>query len=273
MLQIHPDYQHLRDYIQQLPQTFNSQGKTLFHKRNHVKRMQAPDGTILIVKRYKRPNLLQRIAYTCVRPTKARRAYEYALRFRQLGVDTPQPVAYIEQKQGPLFADGYYISLENQHHTCAVLRDRTYHAYAQLMPAFTQFILQLHQKGILHGDTNLSNFFYQETDPELHTYHFSAIDLNRTKFVQNPTRKQCLDNLVRITHNDLVLLDIVASYAQQRQWNEGDATEYVMKRLRKFEKRKKLLHQLTHHQEPAKKEENQTEHHHHHHHDTTTHAH
>jgi len=281
-IQVHKHFENLRDFIAQIPERFDKCGTTVFEKRNVVKRITTPDGKALVVKRYKLPNFFQRLGYSTFRKSKARRAYEYGLEFQRRGIDTPQPVAYIEQWKGPIFHRGFYICEECHDTSCTVLRNNDYPERDELIKAFAAFLRRMHKRGILHGDTNLSNFFFRKkTEEEISkarekdiykqhqrsdsdvAYHFTAIDLNRTKFVQHPSHEQCLKNLVRVTHDDLLMVDIVSAYARRRGWKEWNAVNYVQKKLKQFETRNKIKDFFKF---KKKKKDEKTHHHHHHHH-------
>ena len=107
---IHPAYQHLKSFIYDLPSHFESEGTLLYRGRNVVKLYQV-DGMSLVVKRYKHPNIIQRVVYTYFKRSKTARAYDYAALLRKKGIDTPHEVAYIETFKKGLFTTGYFVSL------------------------------------------------------------------------------------------------------------------------------------------------------------------
>lgn len=106
---------------------------------------------------------------------------------RKRGFDTPHEVAYIEKKRGGLFLDGYFISTQcNYPPLSKVLWQRRFDKHAA--NELAAFMVQLHEKGVLHGDLNLTNILYC-TDNDGH-YHFTLIDTNRSKFKCALTRKR-----------------------------------------------------------------------------------
>ena len=72
---INPTYQHLTKFIESLPQIFEYQGNSIYKARNEIKTFVV-DGTTINVKSYQKPILINRIAYTFFRKTKAERAYK-----------------------------------------------------------------------------------------------------------------------------------------------------------------------------------------------------
>ena len=72
------DCKQLAGFIMMLPERMaRGEGRLLHAGRNEV-RLFTVGGSALVVKRYKRVNAVQRVAYTFFRRTKARRAYDYA---------------------------------------------------------------------------------------------------------------------------------------------------------------------------------------------------
>lgn len=101
--------EHLRDFAERLPELFDREGEVLHAGRNTIKAFEA-EGERLVVKRFKRPNLLRAVIYTFFRRSKARRSYEHAVRLRALGVDSPELVAWSEYRRRGLLCDSYYVS-------------------------------------------------------------------------------------------------------------------------------------------------------------------
>lgn len=162
------------------------------NKRNCVE-LVVVQGVELVVKRYKRPNLFNRFAYSFLRKSKARRAYEYAFRLLGLGVDTPTPVAYVEVRKKGLFADGYFFSLYMPY---GLMND----AYTGVVPdsekrlltkEFMDFTLSLHEKKILPMDFNSSNIFYY-FDEDAGKYRFALTDINRMRFGKTPSTSEVM---------------------------------------------------------------------------------
>lgn len=71
---IHPDFMQTADFIKQLPQHFAQEGELLYEGRNEVRRYRVKNEW-LVVKKYKQPNIIQRIVYTFFKKSKTERAY------------------------------------------------------------------------------------------------------------------------------------------------------------------------------------------------------
>ena len=107
---INPKYNFLTDFIYHLPGCFFKDGETIYQGRNILKKYDI-QGYRLIVKRFKRPNIINQIVYSFFRRSKARRSFDYSLEVQKRGFGVADPIAYIEIKHGGLLTDSYYISL------------------------------------------------------------------------------------------------------------------------------------------------------------------
>ncbi len=94
---VNEKFAHLADFVRKIPLWDFPQERVFCNARNTVVKTSA-GGVELVVKRYKRPTLANCFIYTFFRPGKARRAYEYAEKLLDRGIETARPVAYIEKR-------------------------------------------------------------------------------------------------------------------------------------------------------------------------------
>lgn len=238
---VHPNYAAFEAEIARLPETFDTQGELLHSGRNTVKRFVRADGN-WVVKRYKRPNLVQRIAYTFFKPGKAERAYRYAWMLLEKGISTPEGIAYIEIKKGGLIEDCYFVSTECTDIPLYPELVDTPDYDRALADTLAVFIVHLHSLGILHGDLNLNNILYRVADGG--QLHFTLIDTNRSHFKAILSSKECLENLKRVTHRRDLLKYIIGKYAELRGWNPDVCVHFVLEALKRFEKRREWKRRL-----------------------------
>ncbi len=235
----------IRVLLERLPEVFRrNEGELVYDERNKIRRITLSDGNHVIVKKYKKPNLFQRICYSTLWSNKAKKAFLYGNRLLFLGIDTPEPIACVTYYNCIGMVEEYYfLSTEDTRPDCRILRDGNMDNPQPLIDALSQYLIFLHQQGFLHGDTNLSNFLYEKKADG--TYHFAVIDTNRSRFKHRPaTKKEALSNLVRITHDRRLLSAIVHSYATQRGWDAGQAVHYVLNQIEKRERRKHFIKRL-----------------------------
>ncbi|MBQ9645714.1 MAG: hypothetical protein IJV24_05090 [Prevotella sp.] len=233
---IDPSFRSQADYISQIPAMLQrGEGELVYEGRNRVARFRY-DGLSLMAKQFKRVNFTQQIVYTFWRQTKAERAYLFAETFRQRGIATPQRVAYMEQRQGGLFAVGYFVSIEAEGKETHLLLREVKDFSHTLADAVARQVVMMHSRGILHGDLNLSNFLCTEAHDG---YRFTMIDINRSHFTEGwPTDEQCLKNLVRLTHRRDLYEYLLRSYARQRGWSEEATARRALHLLDQFENKR-----------------------------------
>lgn len=240
-IEINPVYSHAGAFIRRLSTSFH-EGRLIYQGRNEV-RIFEDAGSLLVVKRYKRPYFHQRIFYTFFGHSKARRAFEYAIRLRALGIDTPEPVAYIEEKGCcGLFSIGYFVSGYVSDKNLKYLEQLSSSERKEMVNHFAAFLVGLHEAGFLHGDLNLSNILCHLE--ENRAPHFCLIDINRSLFGGRFSRSRCLNNLMRITHDRVLLTEIVSAYALERGWDPDRCCQMVLHRLNSYEKKRENLYRF-----------------------------
>lgn len=158
---INPAIRHVQPFIERLPEVFPVSGEVLHEGRNQIRAFDI-GGESLVVKRYKRPHLFNRVMYSFFRKNKARRAYEHALRLRGMGFDTPEPVAWSEYRKDGLIADTYFVSRRSEL-TPLPQTMRRFPAPDTLpvLEAFARFTVRLHEQGICHEDFNQTNILWE----------------------------------------------------------------------------------------------------------------
>lgn len=233
---INPDYEYLRTFIEKVPNAFDHEGVLVYDQRNQV-RIFKEKGEKIVVKRFHRSLLPQRFAYTFLRPSKAKRAYTYGLKLLELGISTPTPIACIEEYKLGLFRRGYLVSAYCGDPDARVLREE-WEKRDDLVEGLAHFLVKMHEKGFLHGDTNLSNFLYHADPAAPGGVSFTTIDINRSHFVENPTKEECLRSLMRLTHVRPAMKKIVARYAELRGWNADECYNFIIDELKAFESRR-----------------------------------
>lgn len=203
-------YERHRKWIESLPETFDEGGELIYDGRNRVRLYTMDDGEKIVIKRYKRPMIHQMVAYGFFCKSKMMRAYYYAKRLLDNGIDTPEPVSFVEVRHCGLLTDGFFLSTYNPDPDCRILREEEGHV--MLTKALAEHLVKEHRCGFLHGDTNLSNFLYHKDENEEFGYHISTIDINRSHFKEHPTEEERMKCLSRLTHVKRAYDEILEAY-------------------------------------------------------------
>ena len=83
---INPKYNFLTDFIYHLPGCFFKDGETIYQGRNILKKYDI-QGYRLIVKRFKRPNIINQIVYSFFRRSKHDALLTIRLKFRSVDLE------------------------------------------------------------------------------------------------------------------------------------------------------------------------------------------
>ncbi|WP_324068720.1 MAG: lipopolysaccharide kinase InaA family protein [Flavobacterium sp.] len=179
---------------------FNSKGKILVNgQRNAIKLFDVDDIT-LNIKSFKKPNLVNKIAYRYFRKSKASRSFEFASKLMEMQIGTPQPVAFFEHFDLVGLNESYYVCehLENVFEFRAIVQNEDFTNREEIIRQFTRFTFQMHQNGVEFLDHSPGNTLIK--DNYNGSYSFYLVDLNRMKFHNTIDFQTRMKNLSKITH-------------------------------------------------------------------------
>ncbi|MDD2798088.1 MAG: lipopolysaccharide kinase InaA family protein [Bacteroidales bacterium] len=233
---IDPTYQFLTQFIENLPNDFQSQGTVLYKERNEVRLIEV-DGIKVVVKKFKVPHFINRIAYTFFRKSKARRSYEFGNILCEKGVETPHPIAYIEQLKFGLLHESYYICLECPY--SRLMREfwkGDISGREDIIVKFARFSAKLHNAGVYHVDFSPGNILFEKIGDSV---QFSIIDINRMKF-QHISEELGYKNFERLWINDEAYKLLAIEYARLRGFDRQKAIERIIFWNNKFMKSRKI---------------------------------
>lgn len=191
-----PRYAAWHDFLLTLPQRMDREGEAVFEGRNLIKDFPAPDGSKVVVKRYKMPNFFQRIAYSFFVKGKAKRAFNNAQELARREINTPEAIAFIECRSCGWMGYSYLFTRYDDKAPIVDKLSMDENFDKPFATALASFFATLHERGIIHHDLNNTNVRYsQQADG---SYVFSLIDINRMTCYEKDTQpplKQCLKNL------------------------------------------------------------------------------
>ncbi|MGM9803716.1 MAG: lipopolysaccharide kinase InaA family protein [Muribaculaceae bacterium] len=204
---IAPQYEHLREFIESIPHLPESSlGKVIYHIRNTVYRLTV-DGEDMVIKSFKVPHLINRWAYAHLRPSKAQRAFTYALRLTNLGILTPQPIAYVCEYSHSLLQRSYLITQAVDATDADRLLSMGGEQRNKAIDAMARTLITLQQHHITHPDFNPRNVMLNSN------YDAYLIDINRMHFGTAPNRN-FFQHFKRIADDLPTTLLIAQRYAQ-----------------------------------------------------------
>jgi tRNA A-37 threonylcarbamoyl transferase component Bud32 len=193
-----------------------------------------PQGEIFL-KHYKIRSYQERWKYL-VLPSKARREWQMSHRALRKGIPTPSPFAMAERRKGLLLRDAYLI-------TQAILPSAPLieliprGAYHELLDQAACLLRRSHEAGLYHQDLHAGNILVGMGDKKLY-----LIDLHRSKFVRNVSRRRRLWNLVQFFYSLKAWLSSDDKKAFLQRYDEAAETfagglEQVLRDIERQEKR------------------------------------
>lgn len=225
---------------------FSTSGTMLGNeKRNTIKRFPL-DGRTINIKSFQIPNIFNQIAYKYFRKSKARRSFEYGNKLLEMGIGTPQPIAYYEYSKFGLFKKSFYVSehLDYDLTYRELIRDLNYPDHEEIVRAFTRFTFKMHENNVHFLDHSPGNTLIKKVGDE---YKFYLVDLNRMRFeplnfeerIKNFERLTIHESMVKIMSEEYSKL-INRPYLEVFNLMWGLTQEYQ----RKFHKKRALKKQL-----------------------------
>ena len=181
--------------------------------RNTIKKITIENFS-LNVKSFKIPHLINRIAYSFFRKSKAHRSFEYAEILIDNGINTPKPIAYFEFSNFNFLNKSFYISNQLDYDITyrELVNNKDYPDFDIILREFTRFTFDLHEKGINFLDHSPGNTLIKKNE-STKKYDFYLVDLNRMKFHQM-SFKDRMKNFSKLTPRKEMVEVMANEYAK-----------------------------------------------------------
>lgn len=239
------NYKGSQEIIKDIVLHFDSRGKHFDERNRNSLKLFDVDGKIINVKSFKKPNLINKIAYGTFRSSKAARSFEYAHKLLEKNILTPEPIAYFEEETF-LFGRSFYVSehLEYDLTYRELIEDSDYVGNVDILSAFAKFTHTLHHKGIHFLDHSPGNTLIKITP---NGYDFYLVDLNRMNFgkMDFKTRMRNFERLSKVKDHVAMM---AKAYAIESGEEEVNVFKAMWEAVQKFQagfarkqKRKKAL--------------------------------
>ena len=218
-------------------QSFFSLNTQTIHKARNELKVIPIENITTVVKSFKIPNIINKIAYSYFRDSKAKKSYTYSLK---IGNFTPTPIGYIEFYKYGLIDESYFISEEFKYDFTIrePLLETNFEHREEVFRAFARFTLELHNANIFHDDYSPGNILIQK-DKE--GYTFKIVDINRMKFIAL-NEDQRAQNFSKLWASDEILTIMTDEYVKHHTCSKSftERTLYYSnknKRIKNFKKR------------------------------------
>jgi tRNA A-37 threonylcarbamoyl transferase component Bud32 len=219
-----PFYGYLYRAVKSVFGSFEKIDNVIQNNRNDIRLIEVSERKF-VVKAFKGMNYFNRLAYSTIRKSKARRSYEYSLVLLQKGINVPAPIAYLDTYNFGFLCSSIYIS-EYVSHTLLSEWINDQEKQKWLLPSLIQFINFLHLSNVYHEDLSPANILCEKVQAG---FQFTILDLNRVRF-KEINFSQGIENLITLSHNQELLQRLARMYAQIRGEDEFLAAELIRRR-------------------------------------------
>lgn len=221
---IHNNFRDIQEYIASIPSLFEKgEGDVIYKGRNELRSFKY-QGKEFIVKSFKRPNLINRFIYGTLRPSKAKRAYENAVKLQELGIGTPVPVGYINKRSFFLFDKSYLITLKSEcPHVYIELFKKEFKDEEQVMREIGRITAIMHNNGYAHKDYGWGNILFSASPDNV---KIELVDLNRMYIGKIDIKMGCR-NFERLPCSAQMHQWLAEEYAKWRNMETEKCLKYI----------------------------------------------
>lgn len=223
---IHPDFSDLEGFVRSVPERFEKGEGRVIHKGRNELRILEHEGRCFVVKAFHPPHIINRFVYGILRPSKAKRSFDNALRLLSIGVGTPQPIGYVNIRRGWLFDRSYYISLQSAcSHVYQELFEHPFACEEEVMRAIGKTTARLHSNKLAHKDYGRGNILFEEKNGKV---SIELVDLNR--MTEGPLDMDAgCKNLERLPCTPGMHRALAESYAAERGFDAEECFRLMQK--------------------------------------------
>ena len=215
-LVLHPEYKGMEAFMHSLPERFEKgEGQIVYKGRNELRKFTI-DGVELVVKSFHRPNIINQFVYGIFRPSKAKRSFEHAMMYIEIGVGTPFPIGYMNVRRGLLFDRSYYVTLASEcTHVYNDLFFQHFECADDVLREVGKITAMLHEHGYAHKDYGRGNILFVKTEEGI---KIEIVDLNRMSIGPIDLKSGC-KNLERLPATPHMHRLIAEEYAKARGYD------------------------------------------------------
>ena len=241
-IEIYKDSICFQDFLLNIKDYFKNNSNTIHKARNELKVIEHKD-IQTVVKAFKVPNIVNQIVYAYFRDSKAKKSYQNAIKLKELNINTPNPIGYIEFYRNFLFKESFFISekLDYLFTIREPLRNNNLKDREEIIKKFVAFTYNLHKNCVYHKDYSAGNILVFKNEKD--EYDFSLVDINRMEF--KPIDLELgLDNFAKLWLDSDNLQIIAKEYSKLSDVDEFKAINILKscdKKLKDFVEMKRSI--------------------------------
>ncbi|WP_203258810.1 lipopolysaccharide kinase InaA family protein [Hyunsoonleella ulvae] len=232
---VNPKHESLERKIEHAISNFDDYKDVLGAAERNVIKNVIIDGTTYTIKSFKIPNFINKVVYRFFRKSKAERSYTYANTLLDLGINTPEPIAYQKQTGAFFFLRSFYISefIDYDLTYRELTTDFTIKDHEAILRAFTRFTYKLHENGVHFLDHSPGNTLIKRNAKG---YDFYLVDLNRMKFGKMDFETR-VKNFAKLTIHKSMVTVMSNEYAKCTGEDETEIFDAIWTHTKTFQEK------------------------------------
>lgn len=208
------------DFIKNIEYYFDKSQNVLHEARNIIKVVSYKDKKF-VVKKFKTPHLINKLIYSFVRDSKAKRSFEYSNKIVSF---TPSPIGYIEFIKKGFFDKSFFVNeVFDYNFTMKKVLEEDFEDKKKILIQFAHFVNELHSKDILHLDFSPGNILVKKESSE---FIFKIVDINRMKF-KKLTKEERISNFIKLSMNEDDLKIVINEYSNLNSYEKESSIIYL----------------------------------------------
>ncbi len=228
-------FKKYENFLLEIKNYFKVNTCTIHKARNELKIIEY-EGLETVVKAFKVPNIVNQFVYAYFRDSKAKKSYENAIRLKELGINTPEVIGYIEFYKNFLFKESFFIAKKFSYDFTIrePLRNKNLENREEIIKEFVKFTFELHKSNVYHKDFSAGNTLVSLKDNG--SFEFSIVDINRMEF-KSIDLQTGLDNFAKLWLDEDDIKLISSTYAKLSNSDENEALKILKesdKKLKSF---------------------------------------
>jgi len=210
---IHQKYKNQEEAILQLVKTFFGEGDLMVKGSRNIIKSNYLGNEKVNIKFFQKPDFIKSIIYSFFRTTKAKRSFDYANYLLKHNINTPFPIAFVEERTGlGLLGNSFYFceQIDYDFTIRELIHNPSFPERNIILEQFTEFTYKMHEAKINFLDHSPGNTLIVNKGNG--KYDFYLIDLNRMKFEDLSIEKR-MDNFKKMWLSKQMIKVVAKKYA------------------------------------------------------------
>jgi hypothetical protein len=231
---INSKYQSQEKAIIQLVKRFFDEGNLIVKGSRNIIKSNLLGTEKVNIKFFQKPGVFKSFIYSFFRSTKAKRSYDYANYLIEHHIQTPLPIAYLEERNSiGWLGDSFYLSQQMDYDFTIreLIHNPMFPNRNVILEQFAEFTFKMHEANVNFLDHSPGNTLIINKGNAL--YDFYLIDLNRMKFEKLSIEKR-MDNFKKMWLSKQMVKVVAKKYAQLSGQTEEKLHQILLDKTKAF---------------------------------------